>query len=421
MGSTPWVISTFALARRSTSRNRADPPHQCMVGRPTDRRRILDQSVEEDLGIRVDGDAGLHHPAEVVRVGVDVDQLVVPGNRVARRRVLAIFHPDGQDDVDLLERLLRRPSPLGAIAPAHGKRMPVGDHPFAAHRGGHGSLEDLRRAGQGRPDVQAAHPRVDPHAGPAIGQNADRPMISRLIERNGVGGWGHAVVLPDLGQEVERQDDRDRPRLAASSDPEGVVNHEWNLRLVADLQDGLADGTKHRGIGGRVHLERLRSRPAVDVGDQADNRHAVEQGLANPREAVRHARTGHDAEDPHAASNPARRVGHDARRGLVRHQQVRHPGRLHRVPELVVLSARNTEHAGDTLATEGRDCRLRAGEPPLDAASGSRGHEDGGKVIAERPRGGRGDRPDGTQSADRLASIQVKVHGRPSLAMSRSH
>jgi hypothetical protein len=91
-----------------------------------------------------------------------------------------------------------------------------------------------------------------------------------------LGRRGDTVILPDFAQEVEREDDRHRTRLAATGDPESIVDHKRDLRRVANLKHRLADGPEDRRVGRRVDLKRGSPRSAVDIGDQAHNRHAVQ-------------------------------------------------------------------------------------------------------------------------------------------------
>ncbi len=259
------------------------------------------------------------------------------GDVVAGRRVLGVLDPDREDDIDLLERLLRRPGPLRPVSPADGERVGVGDHPLAADRGRHRGLQDLRGARQRRADIRAAHPGIDPDPGPLVAQDGDRPAVRPLVERDGVGGRDDPVVVPGLIEEVERQDHGHRPRLARAGHPEGVVDHRRDLRLVLDLVHDLADRPEQGGVGGRVDLEARGAGAAVDVGDDADDRDAVEQRLADPGHGVGQPGAGDHAEDADAARGPRRAVGHDAGRRLVGDEEVVQPRPLHGVPELVVL------------------------------------------------------------------------------------
>ena len=84
---------------------------------------------------------------------------------------------------------------------------------------------------------------------------------------------------------------------------------------------------------------------AIDVGDDADDRDAVEEGLADAGQGVGQSRAGHDGEDADRAGGPRRGVGHDAGRSLVGDQQVGNAAGLERVPELVVLGPGNAEDA----------------------------------------------------------------------------
>ena len=114
----------------------------------------------------------------------------MPRDRVVRRRDLAVLDPDGEDDVDFLERLLGRARPLLAVTPADGQRVRVGDAPLAADRRRHRRLEHLGDGRQRGPGVDAAHPRVDPDPA-AAGRRAGRRLaIGRLVERGGVGAEG---------------------------------------------------------------------------------------------------------------------------------------------------------------------------------------------------------------------------------------
>ena len=109
--------------------------------------------------------------------------------------------------------------------------------------------------------------------------------------------------------------------------------------------------------------------PAIDVGDEADDRDAVESASPMPVSALVKPGPGTTREDADRAGGPRRGVGHHAGGSLVRDQQVGHALGLEGVPELVVLGAGDAEDAADALAAERRRRRLGTGHLALDAVA----------------------------------------------------
>ena len=73
---------------------------------------------------------------------------------------------------------------------------------------------------------------------------------------------------------------------------------------MTHLDDAFDDRPKQRRVGQRVNLSDLAAEAQVDVGDDRDDRHAVEQGLAEPVIALVQAGAGNHGEDPDAAGHP---------------------------------------------------------------------------------------------------------------------
>ena len=74
MGSTHWVIWTVAASQRSTWRQLVDLLPERRAGGPADGRGVGQQAVEEDAGVGAERDVRRDVAAEVLGVGVDVDQ-----------------------------------------------------------------------------------------------------------------------------------------------------------------------------------------------------------------------------------------------------------------------------------------------------------------------------------------------------------
>ena len=148
MGSTHGVIRTVAASQRSTWRRFVNVLPERGAGGAADGVAVGEQPVEEHAGVGADRDVGGDVSAEVLRVDVDVDQDVVLGNGIVGGRDFAVTNPDGEDEVDFLERRLGGAGALLAVTPADGQRVMVGKRALAADRRGDGSLQELGDGGQ---------------------------------------------------------------------------------------------------------------------------------------------------------------------------------------------------------------------------------------------------------------------------------
>ena len=134
-----------------------------------------------------------------------------------------------------------------------------------------------------------------------------------------------------------------------------------DFRLVADREDFLRHLLQQADLRQFVDLVRTVFVAAGHVADQADERDAVEQGLADAAERVGKPRTRHDRQDAWLPGAAGIAVGHGGCREFVRHQQVTQAARLHRVPELILLRPGDAEDALGALGKQGFHERFRAG------------------------------------------------------------
>src|SRR5262245_48619765 len=102
-----------------------------LVRRRTAHALLLEQLVEEQASVGVDLDVGLQHAAKVAMVRVDVNYMPRLRVGVEACRDLAEFHPDGEQNINVLEDALRGNARLRAEAPADGERMVFGHRALA--------------------------------------------------------------------------------------------------------------------------------------------------------------------------------------------------------------------------------------------------------------------------------------------------
>ena len=148
------------------------------------------------------------------------------------------------------------------------------------------------------------------------------PAVGGLVKRNGAGGRHRQVVVPDFDQKRIGDQHGHRARLAHPRGLERLEERPGDLRLVANLEEPLDDRADDRRVGKPVHLADRRTGRTIDVGDDADDRDAIEQGLADPGQCVGQPRARHHREDTDLARGPGRGVGHDAGRSLMGDQQI---------------------------------------------------------------------------------------------------
>ena len=186
---------------------------------------------------------------------------------------------------------------------------------------------------------------------------------------------------------------------------------------MVDFDHVLDDRPDQLRAGERVDLADRGVRGAVDVGQEADDRNTVQEGFADARHRVGEAGTGDHAEDADMTSGARRGVGHHARGGFIGHEQVGNLPRLHRVPKLVVLSARNAENAPNPFAAERRRGRLSAGHAPLNAGAldiRTKFHAAGLNVAHVRgQRGGGRGQPQRSEGREGFSPIKVRDHFPP--------
>ena len=95
-----------------------------------------------------------------------------------------------------------------------------------------------------------------------------------------------------------RDDDRDRARLAGHRQRERLPDRRGDLADVLDVEDALGHRLEQGDLVEAVDLEGPELLAVGDVADDGDERHGVEQRLADAGERVGDAGAGHDASTP---------------------------------------------------------------------------------------------------------------------------
>ena len=370
---------------------------------------VGEEAAEEDLGIGAELEVGVDVAAEVVRIRIDVDDCVVFRDGVIGGGDFAIFHAEGENDVDLLEGAFGGAGALLAVTPANGEGMAVGDRAFTAYGGGDWGLEQLGDGGELRGGFGTTEAGIDADAGFFVGEAAEDLGVDGFVEGDGVWRRDALVKIPGHVVEGEGDDDGDRAGLAAAGDPERLVDGARDLGMVADFDHVLDDGAEDCSVVEGVNLADLGVGGAVDVGDDAHDGDAVEEGLADSGEGVGEAWAGDDAEDADASGDSGGGIGHDAGGGFVGDEEVRDAVGLEGVPELVILSAWDAEDAGDAFAGEGCGGGLGAGHLASNA--------DAVGVFTDLDASGLGGsgggdrrRADGSEDAERFSTVEVRIH-----------
>ena len=143
----------------------------------------------------------------------------------------------------------------------------------------------------------------------------------RLVEGDFRRAGGRAVVAVRLGQQVVRHDDGRRPRLARGQ-LKRLPDAAGNVADLRGVEDAFGDLLNQAGLRDFMELKRFILVAAGHVADDADERHAVEQRLADAGEGVGDSRPRHDAKDAGPAGAAGDAVGHARGRIFVGDEQV---------------------------------------------------------------------------------------------------
>ncbi len=238
-------------------------------------------------------------------------------------------------------------------------------HPLPLTDVATGACNSSATAARASSRVDASQPGIDSYPLATVQQMRQDPAVRDLIKRNRAGGWHRQVVVPYFDQERIGDQHGHRARLAHPRGLKRLEEHPRDLGLVPNLEEPLDDRAHDRSVGKTVHLADRRTRRAIDIGDDPDDRNAIKERLADPGQCVGQPRTRHDRENADLARGTCRRVGHHAGRSLMRDQQIGNRAGLERVPQLVVLGPRNPEDAAHALARQCRRRRLGAGHLAL--------------------------------------------------------
>ena len=196
------------------------------------------------------------------------------------------------------------------------------------------------------------------------------------------------VVVPDLV--IERE--RDQRRRPAPARRQPATRNAWKIApgISAWWRTSISrldDRPEDRGVGQPVHLADRGVGRAVDVGDDPDDRDAVVERLADAGHGVGQARAR--ARRRRRRPSPVARAEASAMtlaEASLRDQQVGDAAGLERVPELVVLGARDAEDAADALAGQRRRRRPgRRSSCPGRPRAGRTGRARRGRPGPRRP------------------------------------
>ena len=208
------------------------------------------------------------------------------------------------------------------------------------------------------------------------------------------------MKLPRFDQQVVRDDDADRTRLASTRQ---LKRHAHRVRDgVGTLhgEDLLGDRPQQRSVVQAVDLERAVMRPVGDIADDADDGDAIEQGFAEVGERIGQAWPGHDAEDTGLAGGAGIAVGHGGGGELMRDEEVAEVLGLEGIPQLIFLGAGDAVDAVGAFLDERLDERLGPAHLAMDA----------GRRLAQAGIGGdAGDAGDaaGARELEQVTAIQI--------------
>ena len=324
----------------------------------------------QELGrARADRQGRLVHPAELVRIGMDVHELLARAGRrhegVAARRHLAQPRPDHQQEVGL-------PDPLG--------QPRIDAEPEVARVAGMGVVEavlaaERRRGGErvrlDEPREVFARPRGP---APAAGDHQGAAGVGEQCAqgRDGIArhprGDRHVPArIRDgglLDQHVFRQRDRHRSRPPGARLVERLAHELGDARRIVDLDDPFAQRREEPPV--LDLLERLAvGVPALDLADEHHHRRRVLGRGMQPRRGVAGAGTPRDHDHPGPPGELAAGFRHVRGAALV-------PAgdggdRIARVVEGVedreIALARHAEDGVDAVDPEGIDQDPAAGAP----------------------------------------------------------
>src|SRR5207302_6611174 len=117
---------------------------------------------------------------------------------------------------------------------------------------------------------------IDPDPAFAIRQNAERALERGLVPRHRWCNGSGTFELALFNQHSERDDNRDRSRLARFRQRERLVDRARNLADVLDVVDALCHLLEHADVGQLVELEWLVLVSAGHIADDANERNTVE-------------------------------------------------------------------------------------------------------------------------------------------------
>ena len=180
-----------------------------------------------------------------------------------------------------------------------------------------------------------------------------------------------------------------------------------NLVGLLDCEDRLGHGSKQLRIRQFMDLKRPVFSPACHIADDGDQRNAIEERLAQAGERVRHAWPRDRRQHTHLAGASRVAIRHHGRGVLVRHQHVAQAARLHGVPELVVLGARDAENTVRSLAKQRLDQCLRSRHLATNPARLTRTAQDAG---CRRQRVRQGDQRPDRHGLEKLSTSEGKRH-----------